>query len=391
MRWPIVIACTLALSCTSDPPASDGGNDGDGSTAAADDSGTDTASVDDSTGETPPANYEERGPFEVGVMRMDVTGANDRELRVTVWYPTDTPSGEVALTELVAGDNATTLQALIDAAPPECTRSAITGTLDAPVAEGSFPAVVFSHCLSCLGFSSSFIAERVASHGAIVAGVTHTGDTLFRQQEGMTAPLNEMWLATRTLDVSATLDALLASEPLGTSIDETRVGVFGHSYGATTTGKVLQDDDRFSAGVAMAAPVENPILPGVSVAAIDEPMLFLVAQEDNSITEIGNNLMRENAMAMPGGSWLVEVIDAGHWSFSDLCGIIEDFAPCCGEGERQTAPGEAFTYLDADTGRSIAAAYVTAFFGLHLHDQAEGEAFLDTATPAQWVEVQRHP
>lgn len=390
MRWPT--ALLLLAACTS-TPATDG--DGSSSTAVNTDAsvtGESTAAPDssDSTGTTDSPNYEERGEYGVGVMREEIVGADDRTLQITIWYPTDTPDGEVALSQLVSGERADTLQGLVDAAPAECTRGTMDATLDAPLADGPFPAIVFSHCLSCLGFSSSYIAERVASHGAIVAGVTHTGDTLFGQLDGMVAPLNAAWLETRTLDVSATLDALLASDTFSATIDDTQIGVFGHSYGATTTGKVLQDDDRFVAGVAIAAPVENPLLPGVTTAGIDEPLLFLLAQEDNSITEVGNNFIRNNAMVMPGGSWLVELADAGHWSFSDLCGIVEAFDPGCGDGERQTVPGEAFTYLDASVARGIGASYVAAFFGLHLHGDAAAEAYLDTATPSETVTVTRY-
>ena len=359
------------------------------SSTASDDATADDTAGSSTGGEAPP--WEERGSHGVGVTALELPGADDRTLRVTVWYPSDAPDGEVGLAELVAPDQIDTLQGLLDAAPAGCTRPAMEATLDAPLATGTYPAIVFSHCLSCLGFSSSFVAERLASHGAIVAGVTHTGDTLFDQLEGNAAPLNGVWLAVRAEDVALVLDGVLASSSFGPAIDPARIGVFGHSFGAATTGKVLQDDDRFVAGVALAAPVENPLLPGVTVAGIAEPMLMLLTREDNSITEVGNNLIRSNAMALPGGAWLVELADAGHWSVSDLCGIVEAFEPGCGDGTRQTAPGEPFTYLDNELARHITASYVTAFFALHLQGDAAAEAYLDAATPAEVVTVTRYP
>lgn len=358
------------------------------STTSADETG---GSSDGTTAGQAERNYEERGPYGVGVQTLDVMGAEGRMLRVTVWYPSDTKDGTVDLHTVVSEANAKAMQKLVAAAPPECTRSTMDATLDAPRAEGSFPGIVFSHCASCLGISSTFVTERLASHGSIVIGVTHTDDTIFDALEGGGAPLNGEWLAVRGMDVQLVLDAVLAMAPYDTAIDATRIGIFGHSYGAATTGKVLQDDDRFLAGVAMAAPIENPLLPGVTVDGVDEPMLLLLAQEDNSISEVGNNFMRNNAMALSGGSWLVEVADAGHWSFSDLCGIIEGFQPCCGEGTRQTQPGEPFTYLDADLGRQIAASYVTAFFALHLQDDPDAADYLDVGSPSDVVTVERFP
>ena len=338
-------------------------------------------------GET--AVYEDRGPYGVGLQTLSIQ-VGERDLDVTLWYPTDTDGGSTPLVDLVPEAQRATLAGVMDAAPDSCTRKTAEGTVDATVAKGTFPVVMASHCYSCLGLSSSFIAERLASHGTIVVAMTHTGGSLFESLEGNPGPLDGDFLAIRATDVIGTFDAMSTDGPLAASMDTTRVGMFGHSFGATTTGLVLQNDDRFSAGVAIAAPIENPVLPGVSTAEVAEPMLYLLMQEDNSIQEIGNNFLRNNAMAMPGGSWLVELADAGHWSPSDLCAAVEDFMPCCGDDDRQT-DGTAFTYLDADTGRSISAAYVTAFFALHLQDDAAAEAYLDAPNPEGTVTVTRHP
>ena len=69
--------------------------------------------------------------------------------------------------------------------------------------------------------------------------------------------------------------------------DLTHVGVLGHSFGAVTAGRVAQLDTRFSAAAALCAPMENPLTPGVTLADIHVPLMFVVAIEDNSITEFG--------------------------------------------------------------------------------------------------------
>ncbi len=406
----------FVAACTSDPNSEDSssapstsgstvtatGNDASGaptspgsSTSSGADTNTPSTGPGDTATETSgdpdgPPPYEARGPYGVGLQTVAVT-TSERELRTTVWYPTETADGSVPLASLVATDDADTLSALMAAAPAECVRPNATATLDAPLAEGRFATVMFSHCLSCLGISSSFIAERLASHGVIVIGVTHSGDTLFEQQDGVVAPLDGDWLEVRVQDVRGTFEHYTSSRGFADAIDLERVGMFGHSYGATTTGKVLQDDDRFIAGVAMAAPVENPLLPGVSSEDISQPMLFLLAEEDNSIQAVGNNLIRANAAALGGPSWLVELADAGHWSMSDLCGLIDAFEPGCGSDTRQTVPGERFTYLDPALARNISAAYVTAFFALHLQGDSEAADYLGTASPGDVVTVTPFP
>lgn len=351
--------------------------------------GTETGAASSSTGGETPAVYEDVGPYGVG-LRTETLDVGERTLHVTLWYPTDTGGGSTPLVDLVPQARRAALTEVMDAAPDSCTRKTAEGTVDAAVADGTFPVVMVSHCYACLGLSSSFIAERLASHGTIVIAMTHTGGSLFESLEGNPGPLDGDFLQVRAADVIGTFDAMSSTGPLAASMDTSRVGMFGHSYGATTTGLVLQDDDRFSAGVAIAAPIENPLLPGVATADVAEPMLYLLMEEDNSIQEIGNNLLRNNAMAMPGGSWLVELGDAGHWSPSDLCAAVDDFMPCCGDDDRQT-DGTPFTYLDADTGRSISAAYVTAFFALHLQGDAAAEAYLDAPTPEDVVTVTRYP
>lgn len=348
----------------------------------------DDTSSTDSTGGSQASPYRSRGPFGVGIETFTVAGRG-RDVLATAWYPSDEDGGTTALADLVDPADASALADLMTAAPASCVRPDTETTRDAAPASGTFPVVMFSHCLSCLGISSSFIAERIASHGMIVVGVTHTDDTLFDLLNDEIAPLNGEWLDVRAQDVRQTLDAVTDSASLAASIDTTRVGMFGHSYGATTTGRVLQLDDRFDVGVAMAAPVENPLLPGVLTAEIGQPMLFVLAQEDNSIQEIGNNLIRSNAMAMPGGSWLVELADAGHWSVSDLCGAIDAFAPGCGSGTRQTN-GERFTYLDAALARQITASTVTAFLALHLLADDEAVTVLETPEPAEIVTITRY-
>lgn len=399
-----VIPLVLLTACGG-PSANDDAGESSSTTpsgsGAADSSGPASSSTGAADGTTSPATgstgttgadtpiYEARGPYGVGLRTSAVT-VGERDLQVTFWYPSDDAEGTTALADLVPAERTEALATLFDQAPPQCARSEADGALDAALAEGSFPVVMYSHCYSCLGLSSSFIAERVASHGHIVVGVSHAGGTLFDALDGNPGPLDGEFLQVRGADISGVLDAVSSEGFAAASMDLERVGMFGHSFGATTTGYVLQEDDRFSAGVAIAAPIENPLLPGVATAEIEEPMLYLLMEEDNSISSVGNTLMRNNAMAMPGGSWLVELADAGHWSPSDLCGLIDDFMPCCGDDMRQS-DGTEFTYLDAGTGRSISAAYVTAFFAAQLHADASALAYLEGAHPQDVVTVSTFP
>ncbi len=347
------------------------------------------------------ARFERSGEYAVGTTRFELTDAvRSRTLQITAWYPAAPAAKAAAATGmpfeelLPAGPDRDTYAGLLAAAPSDCaTRTAHAAPGAEGAASGPAPLLVFSHCHNCLGVSAASIAERLASHGFLVVAPDHAENTLFDQLAGTAVALSKDFLQTRALDVRFVLDQMLDAgqsavpEILRDQSDATRVGVFGHSFGAVTTGLVLQDDPRPLAGVAIAAPMENALLSGVSMAAIHKPALFLVAKEDNSIGEIGNNILRSNFDVGNPPLVKVEVADAGHWSFSDVCALTPDFAACCGEAQRQTNPTEVFSYLPVDQGIAIASAYVTAFFSGELLGDAAGRAYVRRAHPAAQVET----
>jgi len=354
---------------------------------------------------TPPGpeeRYAAPGPYPVGNMTLTLTDtARNRELTVEIWYPAAESARAAAAagvpveTFFPAGPQRDQYAALLAAAPADGPTHVAHAARDAePEPSGTtWPLLLFSHCHDCFRFSEFEVAERLASHGLAVAAPDHAGNTLF---DGG-AMLNAAFLATRAADIRFVADTLLAmgtaaGNGLATRIarrfDAARLGVFGHSFGGVTAGRVLQDDVRFRAGVTMAAPPESPVLPGVKMKNIHQPLVFLVAREDNSISELGNQLIRGNFTAANPPVWKIEVADAGHWSFSDICGLTMEFSAGCGDGIRQTVPGQHFHYLPTATAVPIAQRYITAFFAAQLLGDSGGLDVLGVATPADLVDVQ---
>ena len=302
-------------------------------------------------------SVESAGPPPVGVADMTFTDdTRQRELRVQLWYPA-------------------------------CTTRTIAAAWNPPAATGAFPLVAFSHCHECTRFSGMTIARRLASHGFAVVAVDHTGNTLWDQLDMDGLPLDGTTLELRVGDLAFAIARARGelATAAGLTIAAGPIGAFGHSFGSVTAGLHAQRSGaEVGAVFGLAAPMENPLLPGVTITELDAPLGFLVAREDNSISELGNELIRGNFMRAPGPAWKLEVADAGHWSVSDLVGIVPGFAPGCGAGTRQT-DGQPFTYLPPETGRGIAAAYVTAFFKATLLADAGAEAYLSAARPAGTV------
>jgi len=330
--------------------------------------------------DTPPdRSVESLGPYAVGTNRI-----GNGSYSMQAWYPTEDATASVAIESLEPEPQRTTYAGLLAAASDCPTRTldvAVTGT---PL-PGTFPFVVLSHCHSCTRLSNATTAIRLASHGFVALSVDHEGDTLWDQLAGNAGALDAEALQKRVDAVELALDTL---DPSLSFADKTRIGIVGHSFGGVTAGRVAQLDARISSAASLAAPMENPLIPGVTLAEIKKPVWFLVAQEDNSITEFGNKFIRDNYTAAPDEAWKLEFKDAGHWSVSDLAGLTTMFAPGCGAGVRQT-DGTDFTYVDPDEGRDVTAAYVTAFFKATLEDDAGARAYINSAASAA-VSVEHH-
>lgn len=350
-------------------------------------SAPDAGAPADDAGPPPPepaADYFERGPHPVGNVRVTLTDEErGRALPTEIWYPAaesaraDAERGQ-PLGAFEVEPRAGQLATLVAEADARCLRET-TRSAAAPEPAASparWPLVVFSHCHVCTRWDLAEVAERLASFGVAVVAPDHEDNTLWDQLAGDAADVGSEFLEVRVADARFVLDAVLAAEDgelagLGGRFDPERVGVMGHSFGAATAGVAAARDDRFRAGLAVAAPI-TALGGGVRAGDVATPFAFLLAQEDNSITEVGNRLIRDEHRRLGAPSLLVEVADAGHWSFSDHAGLIDLFSAGCGEGERQTRPGEPFSYLDNGTARDIAAGIAAAYFAHHLQGDPGG-------------------
>ncbi len=342
--------------------------------------------------------FDVRGPFAVGSARTVIDNRDGgRALPVELWYPaTKAAEAEAAagfpVEQFEEGARRIQLAAWVSQAPEQCTPRLAHSARDATPAPATepWPLLVFSHCTECFRFSLHSIAERLASHGFVVAAPDHVDNTRF----DATAPLSNAFLAVRADDVSRVLDSLLDANAsqvpssLRGKLDPAKVGVVGHSFGAVTAGKVVERDARVRGGFLIAAPVDSPFLNSGSLAAITRPLSYLLALEDNSISYVGNGFIRDNFTKGPKPSWLIEVKDAGHWTFSDIAGLGGAYLPGCGAGMRDP-DGGVFTYLDNGLGRRIAQRSVTAWAAQLLRNDGEAAAALSIGDPANTVTVRR--
>ncbi|MDQ1256787.1 MAG: hypothetical protein QG656_1387, partial [Candidatus Hydrogenedentes bacterium] len=79
----------------------------------------------------------------------------------------------------------------------------------------------------------------------------------------------------------------------------------------------------------------------------------------------GNERIRAYYEESKGPRYLVEFLNAGHFSFTEMYQFVPDFGDGVGLGKRITN-GEPVTYITMDVMFPLVKGYVTAFFGQYL-------------------------
>ena len=237
-----------------------------------------------------------KGPFEAGVhdflFTKDsvVSPGTPRTIRTVVWYPT------------AAG-----------ATPIDPNSDAV---IDAPLETSGapYPVVVFSHGSCGYPRQSLFLTALLASHGFIVVAPSHPGNTLNEYPSCGTSGAQLASYQERPQDVIFALDSMLLenADPMSAffgALDETRIGMSGHSFGGLTTYLVLPLDSRFRVAVPMAPALVGTVPPTL-------PSLTMLGQIDSVVD---NEAIRTRYANSAEPKHLVEVANAGHFAFSDGC------------------------------------------------------------------------
>ncbi len=202
------------------------------------------------------------------------------------------------------------------------------------------PVVVFSHGLGGSRYSYAVWGSHWASWGYVVVMVQHLGsdDAIWRDAGGPAqayaalrrAAMQPANLIARPYDVAFALDQLAVlnenAGPLRGRIDQERVGLAGHSFGAYTTlaGVGLRlpalaaamgpVDERPRAAIAMS----SPHFPRGDFSAVAVPVLHLTGELDESpIGGTGADQRRTafDRITAAGGA-LVDFVHADHMVFS---------------------------------------------------------------------------
>lgn len=299
--------------------------------------------------------------------REDPWVGGDRELMVTMWYPTEADTEERApyLTEAEA--EATLAELELDDLPAESLIQVDTHTSPgtAPIGEAGLPLVLFSPGSGLSRVWASSLAAELASHGFAVAGIDHRyeaapvefPDGLVEECTGCLAQDWELGARTRAADVTFLLDELENGQALewSPSLDTKAVGMVGHSWGGSAVAQSLLDEDRVAAGINLDGPYYGSQLEG----EIDRPLALLTNDQGNSWEG-----WEERWEGLTGWRQWIRVTDSGHSNALDR-GVIMDRL-----GLRDLLTPEQwraqFGDLEPEHGVRLTRDYSTGFFDHHL-------------------------
>ena len=247
----------------------------------------------------------------------------------------------------------------------------------APVRKGRYPLVIFSHGNGGSRNQNTFWCDYLASHGYIIVSPDHTGNARWAIIDGKPISFQggerSNSARDRPLDVSFLLDQMIkwdkgADKRFAGRIDTERAAAAGMSFGSFTAILVADQDPRFKAVIAMSgAPLAH--------ANLTVPSLRMLGTEDRTLGVAGNKAIRDNHAKHTGPSYLLELKNGGHYSFTDMFKINKNFGDGVGAGKRRDT-NEPFEFTSMEATYRIINSYSVAFLGYFLKGEKAYAGFL---------------
>jgi predicted dienelactone hydrolase len=343
------------------------------------------------------------GPFPVGVAttvfidntRIDNVTKKPRTLVTEIWYPATDAARRMPknkYSDFTPGGITTEADELIRKAY-KMSATEIDKIYwneahrNAPVRKGRFPLVIFSHGNGGSRNQNTFWCDYLASHGYIIVSPDHTGNARWTIIDGKPVVFQPSERSNsakdRPLDLSFLLDQMIrwdkgADKRFAGRIDTARVAVTGMSFGSYTAHWASDADTRFKAVIAMSgAPASHTNL--------TVPSLRMLGTEDRTLGAPGNAAILDNHAKHTGPSYLLELKNGGHYSFTDMFKINKNFGDGVGAGKRRDT-NEPFEFTSMETTYKIVNSYSVAFLGYYLKGETSYLTFL---SEDHWPDVMK--
>jgi hypothetical protein len=317
-------------------------------------------------------------------------GVSARELMVSLWYPATPSDGRRARYMTPAESGLFLASRGLTRVPQDVLGTVATNAVsDAPPAgrQHSLPLVVLSPGFTNSRSTLTALAEDLASHGYVVAGIDHTYEsfaTAFPDGRVTTCLAREaprrgrrFWekvMTGRAADASFVLGELTGADPAwpgAALIDPSRIGMAGHSAGGAAAIAAMLADSRIRAGIDMDGATHAPI----PDHGLSRPFLFLGKQSNYTPGSRGDipgkpgpaSTWEHDWNLLTGWKRWLLVAGAVHASFTDLALLADQIGIDTGAG------------LPGSRSLDITRAYVRAFFDQHLRSRPQ--ALLDQPSP----------
>ena len=273
-----------------------------------------------------------------------------RELLVWLWYPAVASSSE-EVAEYVPDETRHAVEhdrgPLLNLLTKDLSKVHAHSLRDADVSQQqrSYPVVIMRAGASLEVWNYSTLAEDLASHGYVVAGIdapyrafvvafpdgrvirrlpeNNPELCIGRVGEEQARCVNRI-LTAWTSDIGFVLDRLgqlNKSDPSGKftgRLDMTRVGVYGHSFGGAQAAQFCSRDSRCKAGIDVDGSLHGSVID----TGIPTPFMFLESGEGDfsssaEVRQIEADIKSVYDRLPPNGRLRVSIRGANHFTFSD--------------------------------------------------------------------------
>lgn len=252
----------------------------------------------------------------------------------------------------------------------------------------AMPVVIFSHGLGGARTGNDYLAQHWVGRGYVAVFLQHPGsdEAVWRDKQpgerigAMRAAASFENLILRMRDVVVVLDTLAdwnadVGHPLAGRLDLARIGLAGHSFGASTTQAVSGQrvprlfpgkwpDPRIKAAIAMSPSAPRRSDPREAFSTVRIPWLLMTGTHDGAIigdADVANRLSVFPALP-PGSKYELVLNRAEHSAFNET-----------------PLPGDRLP-RNPNHHRSILA-LSTAFWDAHLAQNPDARAWLDGPGP----------
>ncbi len=287
------------------------------------------------------------GCFAIGSSRRLVVDNKSRPLPARIWYPACQPTVAPLCSFLEPLEVQAVRHRILRNVPTDFLRKISTHSYeDAAPIPSKFPVLFYVHGLGGLSGTNQVLIEDVVSHGHIVIGLSHPGDSLVTLYPDKTAihRVNEpkMGLVARTAwldqlaqrwaqDITTAIDYFLSQEnskePVYASCDFEQRGILGYSLGGAVARIVCSDDTAMRFGINIDGTYYGraPDAPtACNFMAIESDL----STHDTESEELKLHFQRRTASwkAIGGETTRIIVSNASHTTFSDFTLVSEYFS-----------------------------------------------------------------